>query len=141
YPKLEARRKIGKAIDGFRRADPPVRVLCAIRKEFFLDLKTLDLDRPLSTSDTVEIKNFETDEAIQIIEECANTDGIVFDQSLPKIIVEDLAYDDRVRPVELQLVCDALRGNLTVKAYREEGGAAGLLSHHIARALELSNDS
>jgi hypothetical protein len=141
YRKLEARRKIGKAIDGLRRADRPVRTLCAIRKEFFLDLKSLDLVRPLSTADTIEIGNFEVGEAEQIVAECAEADDVIFDRAFPRILAEDLAYEDRVRPVELQLVCDALRGNLTVKAYREAGGAAGLLSRHITRALELSNDA
>ncbi|HME21119.1 MAG TPA: hypothetical protein VKI44_07130 [Acetobacteraceae bacterium] len=141
YPKPEARRKIGKAIDGFGRAGRRVRTLCVIRKEFFLDLKSLDLARPLSTADTIEIDNFEIDEAAQIVKECAEADGVKLDPAFPGTLSEDLAYEGKVRPVELQLVCDALRGDLTVKAYREAGGAAGLLSRHITRALELSDDA
>src|SRR5262249_27783732 len=73
--------------------------------------------------------------------ECAEQDGIVPDQDLPELIADDLAMNGRIRPADLQIVCTALSGDLTVERYRSEGRAAGLRSRFLKSVIEISGDA
>lgn len=68
-------------------------------------------------------------------------DRIVLDEEFAATLASDLGEGGFVRPPELQLVCAALLGNMTLAEYRLAGGARGILSHHVEDAIEVSGDA
>jgi hypothetical protein len=132
------RQRIGRYFDKLIRGVPPIRLLCSVRRDYFVDFRDLapDLVEPLSTQNTFLVRNFTRTEAEEVIRECAERDGIEMPRDLPGLLANDLADQNEVRPAELQIVCTALRGDFRLQHYRTTGGAAGILSKHIALAVE-----
>lgn len=120
-----------------------VRVIIGIRKEYLVDFKSMSAgpNHVVSFQDTFLVENLETKEAAGIIQECANQDHIQFDPDLPELIADDLAIDEKVRPADLQIVCTALSGDLTVDRYRSAGRAAGLRSRFVKGVIDITGDA
>jgi hypothetical protein len=112
-----------------------VRVVLGVRRDYFLDVHNVALNLPpLVRGKTLfELEYFTPAEAEEVVRECAGRDALVrLETDFPSAVARDLTKDDgRVRPIELQIVCTALRGTLHLAPYREEGGAAGILSKYI----------
>jgi WD40 repeat protein len=140
--KPELRASLGKALNELIHGTPPARVLCAIRREYLLDMRDLapHLPEPLSVKTLFSLTNFTREQAEDVIRECAVLDSITLDANLPGLIAEDLAEGEYVRPSELQIVCTALVSNATVTEYRRRGGAQGILAHHIGNAIAICDD-
>ncbi|SEN57548.1 ATP-binding protein [Bradyrhizobium sp. OK095] len=119
------------------------RIIVGIRKEYLIDFKTISLgpDYIVSFKDTFLVENLETNEAEEIIRECAKQDHLEFDQDLPELIANDLAIEGKVRPADLQIVCTALSGDLTVERYRSAGRAAGLRSKFVKGVIDITGDA
>jgi WD40 repeat protein len=132
------RREFGKYLNGLIRGNPSTKVLCAVRRDYFVDFRDLapDLEEPLSTKNTFLVRNFGRSEAEEVIRECAARDDIEIPSQIPELLANDLAEQDEVRPAELQIVCTALRGDFRLQHYRTAGGATSILSRHIALAVE-----
>jgi hypothetical protein len=130
--------KVGRYLDELIRGIPTVRILCSVRRDYFIDFRDLapGLAEPLSTKNTFLVRNFSRDEAAEVIRECAARDGIETPEEMPNLVANDLAEQDEVRPAELQIVCTALRGDFRLQHYRTEGGASSILSKHIALAID-----
>jgi hypothetical protein len=94
----------------------------------------------IALTDTILVENFTEAEAAAVVVECAEHDGIRLDPELPSAVAADLSHKGAVRPAELQLVCSALGQSLTLEEYRRRGGAAGVLSSHVANATRLTPD-
>lgn len=150
YRTPEQRLEIGKFLNGLIRASPPVRILCAIRRDYLADMKDLaplnlqlGSDRffePISLQSLFTLKNFTREQAAKVIKECAERDRMELHDDLANTLATDLAESDFVRPPELQIVCTALVGSPTMAEYRLAGGAKGILSHHIEGAIDISGD-
>jgi WD40 repeat protein len=123
---------------------PPfaVKVLCAIRHDYLIDMHDLApaLAEPLSTKSTFRVRNFTEAQAANVIEECAKIDELSVSPNLASTISIDLAMGGPVRPPELQVVCTALGDSLTLEHYRAAGGAKGILSEYVRNALALCPD-
>ena len=119
------------------------RIVIGLRKEFLAELKevAVRLGRPLSFQDTFILRNFDAAEAAEVIRECSARDGINIDDSLPELIATDLTVDGTVRPPDLQIVCEALQGEMTVDKYRRERRAAGLRTRFIMDTVDLTGDA
>lgn len=118
------------------------RIVLSIRKEYLAELRDVvqRLEAPVSLRDTFMVRNFEPAEAVQVILECAKRDRLRLDDRLPEWIANDLTLDGTVRPADLQIVCDALRGDLTEDNYLASGRAVGLRSRYIKETIELAGD-
>jgi hypothetical protein len=119
------------------------RVVLGLRKEFLVDFRDFAsrLSYQVSFADVFVVENFDTKEAAAAIRECAKEDGVTPDDELPELIADDLAMDGRVRPVDLQIICTALSGDLTIERYRREGRATGLRSRFIKGAIEIAGNA
>jgi hypothetical protein len=120
----------------------PVRLVIGMRKEFLADMREVAACLPagIALQDTVPVANFTADEAQDVIRECAGRDRLVLDDALPGLIARDLAVEDMVRPADLQVVCGALHGTLTVDHYRRQGGAPGLRSRYLRTIIETTGE-
>ena len=109
------------------------RILCAVRSDYLVDMRDLapQLPEPISVKTLFVIKNLTVDQAANIVRECAEIDEIPLKDGFANTLAEELAHAGEVRPPELQIVCTALVGNLTLEEYRLAGGARGILSHYI----------
>jgi hypothetical protein len=125
-------------------ADPvpgkAVRVLCSVRADYIIAMHDLapSLADPTSARTLFPIKNFDQDEAVDVILECAQRDRVKIDADLARTIAADLSHGGRVRPPELQLVCQSLLSGDPERRYREGGGAEGILSDYIKNAADYS---
>lgn len=149
YGGPELRLELGRFLDGLIKSSPPVRILCAIRRDYLADMKDLapsepdaarDFFEPLSLQGLFTLKNFTVEQAARVIGECAERDRIDLDEEFAAMLASDLGSGGFVRPPELQIVCAALLGNMKLAEYRLAGGARGILSHHIEDAIEVSGD-
>lgn len=140
FREAESRIKIGNALRDI--VSDHTRIVLGIRKEFLADLKEVvsQLSNPISLQDTFLIRNFEKSEAADIIRECALRDKVEFDDELPELIAEDLCVDGIVRPTDLQIVCTALYGDLSIEKYKSQGRAAGLRSRFVKEIVEVTGD-
>ncbi len=142
YSSVDQRRLLAGCIRDLINARTGCKVLCAIRKEDLINLRDLapELPEPLSVENLFPIKNFNIEEAKEIILSCAKHDGLIADSNdrvLANLIAEDLQEAGYIRPAELQIVCTALSNNFTVDRYRLAGGSVGILANHIKEALSL----
>jgi class 3 adenylate cyclase len=140
FPGKEAREAIGALFGGVIRGDRPCKIICAIRKDYFLDLYDLGLAMGVEVRPTLMLRNFTPEEAKEVIQECANQEGFSPTSDLIDSIVADLTKEGQVRPPELQIVCTALTSNFTSRHYGELGGANGLLQSYLGIAIETCID-
>jgi hypothetical protein len=132
------RHEVGKLFEKLTRAG--VRVVLGLRRDYFLDVYNLSEHIPplIAGQNLIQLDYFLPKEAEEIVKECVTRDARVsLDPEFPRTVVVDLTKDDeRVRPIELQIVCAALRGSLRLTDYRGAGGAAGILSKYIERTID-----
>jgi WD40 repeat protein/predicted Ser/Thr protein kinase len=140
FPDREARAKLGEAFGGIIRAELPCKVVCAIRKDYFLDLYDLGAAMGIEVRPTLMLRNFMPDEAKEVIQECAAEEALTLTDELVGTIVADLTKEGQVRPPELQIVCTALTANFTARNYKDLGGAKGILEAYLVLTLETSAD-
>jgi hypothetical protein len=137
YREPAVRAEIGKFIRGLTE-----RSVLRGAREFLVDFHDLagELPNPTSPNTTFQIRNFSVSQAIDVINECATSDGISLDETFAETISHDLAEDGEVRPPELQIVCTYLAevGSLTTARYQFVGGTSGILAHYIKDALNSS---
>ena len=140
FPGRGSREKLGALFGQLIRGDQPCKVVCAIRKDYFLDLYDLGTTMGIDVSPTLVLHNFSPDEAKEVIAECAVAEGLNFTEELVGKIVSDLTKEAQIRPPELQIVCTALTANFTLRHYNELGGAKGILESYLTLTLETCID-
>lgn len=140
YREPEVRLLIGRFISGLTKRAAPMRIVCAVGREFLVDFHDLspELSDPTAPNTTFMVRNFTVDQAIDVINKCAAADGLSPDEEFAETIANDLAEGGEVRPPELQIVCTYLAdtGSLNTGRYRSGGGTAGILAHYIKDALD-----
>jgi conflict system STAND superfamily ATPase len=140
YREPEVRLLIGRFISGLTKRAAPMRIVCAVRREFLVDFHDLsaELSDPTAPNTTFMVRNFTVEQAIDVINLCAAADGLSPDEEFAEIIANDLVEGGEVRPPELQIVCTYLAdtGSLSTGRYRSGGGTAGILAHYIKDALD-----
>jgi predicted Ser/Thr protein kinase/WD40 repeat protein len=139
-PGRESREKLGALFGQLIRGDQSCKVVCAIRKDYFLDLYDLGTTMGIDVGPTLVLHNFSPDEAKEVIAECAAAEGLNFTEELVGKIVSDLTKEAQIRPPELQIVCTALTANFTLRHYNELGGAKGILESYLTLTLETCID-
>jgi len=140
FPDRGAREKLGAVLGEIIRSEMPCKVVCAIRKDYFLDLYDLGTSMGIEVRPTLMLRNFSPDEAKEVIQECAAEEALNLTDELVGTLVADLTKEAQVRPPELQIVCTALTANFTVRYYKELGGAKGILESYLALTIETSAD-
>ena len=140
FPGREARETLGHLFGQLIRADRACKIICAIRKDYFLDLYDLGATMGIEVRPTLMLHNFSPDEAKDVISECAAEEGLTFTDELVAKIVSDLTKEGQIRPPELQIVCTALTANFTLRHYNELGGAKGILESYLTLTLETCVD-
>jgi len=140
FPDMHSRSLLGTFFGQLLATDKHLTILCAIRNQELCHLLQLapGIREPLATAGVFRIYNFTQAQATDVLQECAHLDDITCDDALAHIIVADLTHGDEVRPVELQIVCTALVGDLQITNYRRLGGARGILAAYIRDAIETS---
>ena len=86
------------------------------------------------------VQPLSTQEATQIILECAALDKLPLAPALAELIASDLTHEGVVWLVELQIVLYELLQEPTAEGYRGRGGAAGILSDFIRGTVLRSAD-
>ena len=140
FPGREARETLGQLFGQLIRGDRACRIICAIRKDYFLDLYDLGGTMGVEVRPTLMLHNFSADEARDVIAECAAEEGLSFTDELVGKIVSDLLKEGQIRPPELQIVCTALTANFTLRNYNKLGGAKGILESYLTLTLETCID-
>jgi hypothetical protein len=136
----QAREALEKTLGEVARADLPVRVLLALRKEFVDDL--LDLAKTIPSLGSVQwrlpLRNFAPETAREIIRKIVVDENLRFSHELQDSVVIDLTHTQRVRPVEFQLVFTTLlnQGVFDIAAYRALEGAQGVIARFIGETIE-----
>jgi WD40 repeat protein len=151
YSSPELRLEIGRFLNGLIKASAPVRILCALRRDYLADMKDLapqspdsaadrNFFEPISLQTLFTLKNFTVEQAARVVRECAERDRVEIEEEFAAMLASDLGEGGFVRPPELQIVCTALVGSLTTADYRLAGGTRGILSHYIEDAIGVSGD-
>ena len=122
-----ARQRLGAFLSEVIAEPDPVHVLCAVRREYLIDIHDLTpaLAEPITARNLFHLKNFDVNQATGVILQCAEADGLALDPGFAELIASDLQEEGFVRPPELQLVCTYLGSELHLDRYRLSGGAAG----------------
>ncbi len=140
FPDRADRDNIGALFGQLVRGDQPCKIVCAIRKDYFLDLYSLGTAMDIEVRPTLMVHNFTPEEAKEVIRECAAEEGLTLADDLVEAIVADLTKESQIRPPELQIVCTALTANFTMRHYNELGGAKGILESYLTLTLETCID-
>jgi hypothetical protein len=118
----------------------PVRILFALRKEFVDDL--LDFGRVSPEFGDGKrrhpLRNFPRDVAHAVLRDVARSENLGFSDELQELVIGDLVRDERVRPVEFQLVLTRLleQAVYTAENYRSHGGARGIMTRFVAELID-----
>jgi len=138
HPDPEATALLGECLGRLLHGNPPISILAAVRHDFLLRVHSLTRALPplVYQHNLFELTDFTIEDAAEAIADCAKQDGATLDPpDFARVIAEELASRGSIRPPELQIVCTALRGELTETRYRSSGGAKGLLARYIEGAL------
>ena len=136
----EARRTFESELGSVADAAFPMRMLFALRKEFVDDL--LDFAKMAPSLGEVRwrqpLHNFSIDTARLVIHKVVAVEGLQFSDELQEQVVNDLARNERVRPVEFQLVFTTLLNQsvFDIASYGGLGGAQGVIARLIAQLIE-----
>jgi len=120
-------------------------VLISLRKEFVDDLQEFEpyISQPLDPRFCYRLRNWESVEALSVLQTAANYDHVPFAENLIRAIIRDLERTGEVRPVELQLVATQLIDEriYDVDRYKVHNGARGLLASFIKQKIEPNGDN
>lgn len=100
------------------------------------------IDEPLLTSKLCHLRNFDEDQAAEIIEKSVRKANLAFEPGLSREVARDLAVDDLVLPSELQIVGDRLQSKriYSAKEYRKAGGKEPLVHSFLEDVIQASED-
>ncbi|MEK6320575.1 MAG: protein kinase [Acidobacteriota bacterium] len=127
-------------------SDLPVKFLVSMRSDF-LYLISLELGgriaEPLISSRLFHLRNFDEEQAIEIIEKSAHRGGLPFEAGLSRHVARDLASGDVVSPSEMQIVGEQLQSKriYTLQAYRRAGGKEPLVHSFLEDVIQASGDA
>lgn len=116
--------------------------LFSIRKDFVDELRMFEsvgIPQPLDMRYSHRLKNWDSEEALRVLQDASKSDGVPFAQDLMVAIVDDLAgTDSEVRPVELQIVAQSLAESrvFDVDGYGRARRAGGVLKAFIERTID-----
>jgi hypothetical protein len=138
---IDERRDIINEIVGLLNLDKVnVKLLLAIRKEFVDDLQEFHplVEQPTDVRFALRVKNWDVVMARKILDSIVEIDKLRFSEQLRIELVNDLATDGYVRPVEFQIVAKSLLENNVhdFKAYLAKGRATGVLAAYIKEIIE-----
>lgn len=126
-------------------ADLPIKFLFAIRSDF-LYLISAEFDglipEPLMGDKRYHLREFDEEQAEEIIGRSAREAGILLDAALRRRVASDLAADDKVLPSELQIIGTQLQkmGISTLEGYRRAGGKEQLVYGFLEDVIESAGD-
>ncbi|MFY9573680.1 MAG: protein kinase, partial [Blastocatellia bacterium] len=124
----------------------PVRFLVSMRSDF-LYLISSELGgrvaEPLISSRIYHLRNFDQEQAIEIIEKSAHRASLPFEEGLSRYVARDLTNGDVVSPSEMQIVGDQLQSKriYTLQAYRRAGGKERLVHSFLEDVIQASGDA
>ncbi len=97
-----------------------IKVLLCLRKEFVEDLRSLSpaIQEAKSDETSVYVENWDLVNAKEYFKIMCDRDGAPFSLDLRQEIVEDIAANGIVRPIELQIVCEYCKDS-TIKTLGE----------------------
>lgn len=134
------RQKLGRGIGALFEEN--VGVVIGIRKEYYVDFLDVarEVGKEISSNQILILEDFSREDAAEVIVECARQDGLQMESALATRVASDLAADGRVRPADLQIVCQSLAPKANLAEYRRQGGVAGLRTKFIRNAIDFSGD-
>jgi WD40 repeat protein/tRNA A-37 threonylcarbamoyl transferase component Bud32 len=127
-------------------SDLPVKFLVSMRSDF-LYLISSELGgrvvEPLVSSRIYHLRNFDEEQAIEIIEKSAGRAGLPFERGLSRQVARDLSSGDVVSPSEMQIVGAQLQSKriYTLQAYRRAGGKEPLVHTFVEDVIQASGDA
>ncbi|MBN2364668.1 MAG: hypothetical protein EH225_00825 [Calditrichaeota bacterium] len=113
-----------------------------VREDVFAELSVFKAAVPDVFHHEFRLERLDRDRARDAIIKPAWRVNCRIEASLVESILDDLSENDKIDPPQLQIVCDALYDKnpgdpaMTMEAYRELGGASGILQYYLQRVLE-----
>jgi HEAT repeat protein len=128
---------IGECLDDLKL---PCKFVFVMREDELGKLAEFDdyVYEPLAQSNRFYLPLFNSTDAVNVLRQQSTEGKLGWTESFIRAVVEDLSEDEQVRPVQLQLVGEALRLSDidTVSAYVRAGRAKGLLTDYLEIALK-----
>jgi WD40 repeat protein/serine/threonine protein kinase len=129
----------------YHTANLPVKFLLSMRSDF-LYLISLEFSRlipePLTNSRLYHLRNFNEDQAVEIIDRSARRANLNFEAGLSRQVAKDLAENGSVLPSELQIIGEQLQNKriFTLQEYRRAGGKEPLVHSFLEDVIQASGD-
>lgn len=126
-------------------AGAPVKFLFSLRSDCLHRISSeFDglIPEPLMGDKRYRLRNFDEEQATEVIEKSARGAGLRLDDALCRQVAQDLAEGDTVLPSELQFVGAQLQGQriFTVADYRRAGGKEQLVHRFLEDVIRASGD-
>jgi WD40 repeat protein len=126
-------------------ANLAVKFLVSIRSDFlYLISSEFDglIPDPLSASRLYYLKNFDEDQAAEIIDSSARKANLPFEPGLSRVIARDLSVSNLVLPSELQIVGERVQSRriFTAQEYKRAGGKQALVHSFLEEVIQASGD-
>lgn len=125
--------------------DLPVKFLFSMRSDFLYLINSEfagRLPEPLMSSRLYHLRNFDAEQAAEIIQKSAEKALLPLESSLIRQASRDLAMNDTVLPSELQIIGDQLQSKriFTLPEYRRAGGKESLVHTYLEDVIQASGD-
>lgn len=125
----------------------PVKILISIRADLYHELFALQqaMGYTLGPYDVFKLELFEPEEAAEILQVIANTEGWAFDRSfILRLATGELSTSEgKISPVDLQILAETIRKlplmqrTLDEKTFRKLGGLEKLLENYVRETLDV----
>jgi hypothetical protein len=128
-----------------RKDELSVKMLICLRKEFVDDLQEFypEINQPTDRRFSLRLKNFDVSLAKIILSSIVQIDRLRFSDQLCSELINDLAREGYVRPVEFQIVTKSLLDSkiYDYKRYQSSGKANGILAAYIQEIIHPRDNS
>ena len=131
-------------VDCYQDNDLPVKFLFALREDFLSRILEFNqyFNKPMSTDRIYRLKNFDTDQAADIIQRSVQCVNLPFETGLSKRVADNLSINGRVLPTELQIVCLQMqrRHIFSEEKYKAIGEKEALVHSYLEDVVRLSGN-
>ncbi len=146
--KEKARRFITEIAALYRDRESGVHTVFSMREEFFVEMDVFRDEIPsiFHNESSLRLRPLDTGQARRAIELPARTQDVQFDPALTERLLVDLADEDGIEPVRLQIVCDSLwseraANSITLRSYKRLGGAYRILDKRLEDGIRSLSDA
>lgn len=111
------------------------KIIFTIRDDLFLELFSHIQELEPNKKDRFRLDDFSINEAVSIINEGCIKENITYVEDDLIRIISEISNNGKVKPIELQIIFEFIKDEVSYKNYQSKGGFAGILKNYVKNII------